>query len=40
MASFFDIGARRAAAQAAAQAAVPSTSKDKDTGRVVPWVEK
>ncbi|KAF8424676.1 P-loop containing nucleoside triphosphate hydrolase protein [Tirmania nivea] len=41
MASFFDIGARRAAAQAAAaDAAAPTTSKSKDSVRIVPWVEK
>ncbi|KAI5786343.1 P-loop containing nucleoside triphosphate hydrolase protein [Peziza echinospora] len=38
--SFFDLNARRAAAQAAQAAAVPSTSKTKDPNRPVPWVEK
>ncbi|KAF8456349.1 P-loop containing nucleoside triphosphate hydrolase protein [Terfezia claveryi] len=40
MAFFFDIAARRAAAQAAAADAAPTTSRSKDTERVVPWVEK
>lgn len=40
MAAFFDIAARRAAAQAAAADAAPTTSRSKDTDRIVPWVEK
>ncbi|KAL7274713.1 Subunit of heteropentameric Replication factor C (RF-C) [Rhizina undulata] len=40
MASFFDIAGRRAAAAAAQNEAVPTTSKTKDPNRPVPWVEK
>ncbi|KAF8469639.1 P-loop containing nucleoside triphosphate hydrolase protein [Kalaharituber pfeilii] len=40
MASFFDLNARRAAVQAAHAAAVPTTSRNKDPARSVPWVEK
>jgi replication factor C subunit 2/4 len=40
MASFFDLAARRAAAAQAQKEAVPSTSKNNDSARLVPWVEK